>query len=218
MARQTHKSAGHPATPSDGRPSAQSRKAAQILPAACDLFLEHGFDPVTMDMVAARSGVSKATLYVYFASKEDLFAAVVDAEVKLISDRIDVSPCHDGNIVAALRRMARSFVDLFLSDRVIALQRTVYGVLPRFPGIGPRIYAKGPMAVTDRIANLIASAHDDGLLDVEDPHRAAKQFVSLVRDDHDLMGLLVMPPPDQSSINRSIDASIEVFMARYGQR
>ena len=49
----------------------------EISAAALDLFVERGYAGTRLDDVAARAGVSKGTVYLYFASKEDLFKAVV---------------------------------------------------------------------------------------------------------------------------------------------
>jgi TetR/AcrR family transcriptional regulator len=48
-----------------------------LLEAALDLFVEKGFAATRVEEVAARAGVSKGTLFLYFPSKEDLFKAVV---------------------------------------------------------------------------------------------------------------------------------------------
>jgi AcrR family transcriptional regulator len=59
---------------------AQRRKEArpgELLEAALDLFVEKGFAATRVDEVAARAGVSKGTLFLYFPSKEELFKAVV---------------------------------------------------------------------------------------------------------------------------------------------
>ena len=49
----------------------------ELVAAALDLFVERGFAATRLDDVAARAGVSKGTLYLYFTSKEDLFKAAV---------------------------------------------------------------------------------------------------------------------------------------------
>jgi AcrR family transcriptional regulator len=54
----------------DARPS-------ELLDAALDLFVEKGFTATRSEEVAARAGVSKGTLYLYFPSKEDLLTAVI---------------------------------------------------------------------------------------------------------------------------------------------
>ena len=61
-------------------PKRERRKEArpgELLDAALDLFVEKGFSATRADEVAARAGVSKGTLFLYFQSKEDLFKAVV---------------------------------------------------------------------------------------------------------------------------------------------
>jgi len=52
-------------------------RPGELLDAALDLFVEKGFAATRVEEVAARAGVSKGTLFLYFQSKEDLFKAVV---------------------------------------------------------------------------------------------------------------------------------------------
>ncbi len=52
-------------------------RPAELTAAALELFVEKGFAATRLDEVAARAGVSKGTLYLYFESKEDLFKAVI---------------------------------------------------------------------------------------------------------------------------------------------
>jgi TetR/AcrR family transcriptional regulator len=75
-----------PATPSigDTAEEPQSRRGrrkearpGELLDAALDLFVEKGFAATRAEEVAARAGVSKGTLFLYFPSKEELFKAVV---------------------------------------------------------------------------------------------------------------------------------------------
>ncbi|PKO62129.1 MAG: TetR family transcriptional regulator [Betaproteobacteria bacterium HGW-Betaproteobacteria-18] len=64
----------------DGQARRSRRKSArpgELLAAALDLFVEKGFAATRVEEVAARAGVSKGTLFLYFPSKEDLFKAVV---------------------------------------------------------------------------------------------------------------------------------------------
>ena len=64
----------------DAAPARQRRKDArpqELLDAAAALFVEKGFARTRSEEVAARAGVSKGTLYLYYPSKEDLFKAVV---------------------------------------------------------------------------------------------------------------------------------------------
>lgn len=201
---------------------AQPKKVAQILPAARDLFLERGFEGMTMDMAASRAGVSKATLYVYFPSKEDLFAASIEEEAKRINAAVSRPfaelSASDEPIEQVLRKIARAYIDIFLSERTIAMQQSILGALPRFREIGRVIFGAGPVELTQQIADLLVAARDRGQLELDDPLIAAKQFMCQARGEFDFMGMLMLPRPDEETIERWIDASIDLFMTRYGKR
>jgi TetR/AcrR family transcriptional regulator len=70
-----------PSVPSTAEPAAHQRRKAErpqeLLDAALALFVEHGFAATRTEAVAKLAGVSKGTLYLYYASKEELFKAVV---------------------------------------------------------------------------------------------------------------------------------------------
>ncbi|MBS4037356.1 MAG: TetR/AcrR family transcriptional regulator [Hydrogenophaga sp.] len=73
-----------PASPSADAPSDRHRRTrrkearpGELLEAALSLFVEKGFAATRVEEVAARAGVSKGTLFLYFPSKEELFKAVV---------------------------------------------------------------------------------------------------------------------------------------------
>ena len=64
-----------PEAPRRGR--RKEARPGELLDAALDLFVEKGFAATRVEEVAARAGVSKGTLFLYFPSKEELFKAVV---------------------------------------------------------------------------------------------------------------------------------------------
>ena len=68
-----------PNTPAPGAKRERRKQArpGELLDAALDLFVEKGFAATRVEEVAARAGVSKGTLFLYFPSKDELFKAVV---------------------------------------------------------------------------------------------------------------------------------------------
>jgi AcrR family transcriptional regulator len=72
----------------EGRPRAAhlgpERRRPLVLDTAYELFLEHGYDGTSMDAIAAAAGVSKPVVYDCFASKEELFSAMLDREEERI--------------------------------------------------------------------------------------------------------------------------------------
>src|SRR5687768_18325929 len=60
------------------------RRRPLVLDAAYNLFLENGFEGTSMDAIAAAAGVSKPVVYDCFASKDELFTAMLDREEERI--------------------------------------------------------------------------------------------------------------------------------------
>ncbi len=63
--------------PGSKRSRRKQERPGELLQAALDLFVEKGYAATRVEEVAARAGVSKGTLFLYFASKQELFKAVV---------------------------------------------------------------------------------------------------------------------------------------------
>src|SRR5438105_11938963 len=75
-----------------------SSKRRQILDGARKVFMDLGFDGASMGEIARSAGVSKGTLYVYFADKSRLFEAIVEEEA-LEKGKVafDLNPGRDAN-------------------------------------------------------------------------------------------------------------------------
>jgi len=91
----------------------QRRKEArpqELLNAALDLFVEKGFSAARSDEVAARAGVSKGTLYLYFPSKEELFKAVVRNNLSaLIAQGQAIADQFEGSSAELLRLLLHAW-------------------------------------------------------------------------------------------------------------
>jgi len=91
----------------------QRRKEArpqELLDAALALFVEKGFAATRSEEVAARAGVSKGTLYLYFPSKEELFKAVVRSNLSsLIAEGQQIADGYDGSTAELLRTLMRTW-------------------------------------------------------------------------------------------------------------
>jgi len=87
-------------------PTRQRRKEArpqELLAAALALFSEKGFAATRSEEVAARAGVSKGTLYLYYPSKEELFKAVVRENLSLhIAEGLQIAAQHQGSMAELL--------------------------------------------------------------------------------------------------------------------
>lgn len=102
-----------PSLPTPPAPARRRRKEArpqELLAAALELFAEKGFAATRSEEVAARAGVSKGTLYLYFPSKEELFKAVVRSNLgSLIAEGQGIADSHVGSTSDLLRFLLRTW-------------------------------------------------------------------------------------------------------------
>src|SRR5262252_7462295 len=94
----------------------KTARPAEILDAALAAFAERGFAATRLDDVAARAGITKGTLYLYFSSKEELFKAVVRQQLVPNIERAEAmvagsaAPSFD-----LLEELVRSFARMIAS-------------------------------------------------------------------------------------------------------
>jgi AcrR family transcriptional regulator len=193
----------------------RDHKRDTILAIAQEVFLAEGYAAASMSAIAARLGGSKGTLYNYFRSKAELFAAVIQSQCELQQSQMFDVP--DGDTRRFLTELGRRFARALLSDEVIAVHRIVVAEATRFPEIGEALYEAGPKRGKARLAAYLREAMADGRLKPADPERAAEHAIELV------IGSLyrrrmwnVGPKPSDAEIEASIEAGVQVFMAAYG--
>src|SRR5262245_66371595 len=80
-------------------------RPAETLDAALDCFAERGFAATRMDDVAARAGVTKGTVYLYFKTKEDLFKALVRSQLLPNLEHVEAEAARGGSAPARLGRL-----------------------------------------------------------------------------------------------------------------
>jgi len=106
----------------------------EILEAALAVFAEKGFSAARMEDISKQAGVTKGTLYLYFASKEDLFKALVRQSLTPLIDAISAQArTFEGSsreLLTLLLTMAGGFVQS--SDRVV-LPKIVIAEAGNFP-------------------------------------------------------------------------------------
>jgi AcrR family transcriptional regulator len=123
-----------------GRPDTAARRAA-ILDAALTVFAAHGYESARLDDVAAKAGVAKGTLYLYFEDKEALFEAMVRSAVAPVMDNMGAAAAMPGLKPADfLRLFFTTFEREVLGTRRKLLLRLIMTEGPRFPRIAEFYY------------------------------------------------------------------------------
>lgn len=188
-------------------------KGEAILAAAERAFLAAGFGAVSMDAIARRAGVSKATVYAHFSGKEELFGAVV---LNLSARRFrgfSAEALDPADIEASLTTIAWRFLDLVLSPEAIALNRIIIGEVTRFPVLGEVFWAAGPERIRVQVEAFLRRAAAAGALVAPDPRLGAEQFISLVRGEIHWRSLLCLAEPDDpAALQAAASAAVATFL------
>jgi AcrR family transcriptional regulator len=164
-------------TPARGRRVEPQARRQAILDAALAIFAERGFDAARLDDVAARAGVAKGTLYLYFHDKEALFEELIRSAVKPVFEGISQAARADD--VPASEIFA-AFFTLFekevLDTHRKLLLRLVISEGPRFPAIAEFYHRE----VVSRGLRMLREVAARGVRDGEFSSDAVARFPQLV--------------------------------------
>ena len=194
-----------------------SAKRRQVLDGARQVFLAHGFDAASMGEIAKAAGVSKGTLYVYFESKEELFAELVKRQCALTAERLFELDADNHDVREVLRRLGESFIAAMMEPSHISTVRMVIGSADRRPEIGQLFLNAGPLAGIRRLSVWLAAKVEQGELAVEDVQVAASQFLTMCHSSvmmPVLIGGEAPPPPER--VAYLVERAVDVFLAAYG--
>jgi TetR/AcrR family transcriptional repressor of mexJK operon len=192
-------------------------KAESILAAAQRTFLASGFGAASMDAIAREAGASKATLYAYFSSKEELFGAVVARESERYARGFSAGELDTGDVEASLTVIADRFLRLLLSPDVIAINRIIIGEVARFPVLAEVFWRAGPERVRIQVEGFLRRAAEAGTLDIADTRLAAGQFASLVRGEIHLQRLLGLGTADDTALAAAVRDAVATFLRAFGK-
>lgn len=179
-------------------------------------FHESGYDGASVDDIAARAGVSKATIYKHFFDKSDLFLSFIRQECEANRNRIFQVELRERDVKQALLNLAISYLDLILSDLALNTFRLVINETKRFPEIGQVFYESGIGKGSRHLAQFLAGAVARDVLDIDDIDLAAQQFMELCKADLFYKHLFgVKPDVSDAEKQRIAEKAVEVFWKAY---
>jgi AcrR family transcriptional regulator len=198
-----------------GRPKSEEKRQ-QIFQAAKELFMQHGFDGVSMDMVAEQAGVSKQTVYSHFRNKDELYGETISLKCResMIAPEFmdDERRCD-----AMLLDIARGFTQLLLSKQAVYMYRLSTGHAEQHPHISRLFYQWGPDHTIQTVADYLAHQHNKGTLNIADPRTAACQFLYMLKADAITRAVMnVEAQPSAAEIEAYLQSCVEMFMRAYG--
>lgn len=198
------------------RPSSRAKRQA-ILAAAERQFLAEGYESVTMDSIAAESGVAKQTLYRHFGSKRALFLDLVTTQTMAAGRRAHADhPLIDADTDVRSTLAARLETQLatVLAPQLLSLRRLVIGEQGRFPELAAALHEHGPSHAIRVLAGMLREFDARGLLTVPDPEASATQLNWLVMGEPVNAAMLLGDDavPSRAEQRRHVAHALDLFL------
>ena len=192
-----------------------SSKRRQILDGASKVFMDLGFDGASMGEIARAAGVSKGTLYVYFADKNRLFEAIVEEETAEQSKlAFNFDPERD--VETTLREFGHAYIQMLCRPGGGSAIRTVMAIAERMPDVGRRYYENVLEKTINRIAAYLEARVKANELDIDDFQLAASQFMLMCQASLFLPFIFqAAPPPSAERMTEVVESAKRMFLAAY---
>lgn len=138
----------------------KDERPAEILTAALSLFVNKGFVATKIDDIAKKAGVSKGTVYLYYASKEVLFKCMVyDLMVPKISEVETYVSTYEGSQIELLKVVIRQWWQTVKSSGLSGVPKLIISEADKFPDL-TRFYVK---EVIQRVQSILVNILNKGI-------------------------------------------------------
>jgi AcrR family transcriptional regulator len=191
-------------------------KKQAIIQAATEIFQELGFERTSMSKICAKVGGSKATIYNYFASKEDLFFEIVTLSneekfqyvhevLENVNDDIETTLCEFGQ-----RLMSFLYSDELINLRFLAITES------RRSNLGKLAYENGAMRSQGMMALYLENLMTQKKIKKEVPSIATRHLSSLLESEFIYEFLFqINSPITQEEIKQRVKRAVVVFLSAY---
>ncbi len=192
-------------------------KREAILAEASKAFIELGYERTSMAEISARVGGSKATLYGYFASKEQLFVDVArsagERHVWPVFDELSQSAA--GDEPAALQRFGEGLLGYICKPEAVSIQRMVVAESGHTT-IGRHFFESGPKLGHDTVAEFLKGAMARGRLRPADPVVATAHLIALLNAEIMPRRMLGLPvKTSKPHIRKVVERAVGAFLGAY---
>jgi len=192
-----------------------SSKRRQILDGASKVFMDLGFDGASMGEIARAAGVSKGTLYVYFADKNRLFEAIVERET-LDQQKVAFNFDPERDVATTLGEFGRAYIELLCRPGGGSAIRTVMAIAERMPEVGRRYYEQVLEKTINGLADYLEAHVGQTDLAIGDCRLAASQFMLMCQASLFLPFIFqAAPAPSEQRIAQVIESATRMFLAAY---
>jgi len=188
-------------------------KQTNILHVATEMFLQHGYNAVSLDDIISRVGGSKTTLYSYYGGKEGLFAAIVKqmCRDKLAAVReLEVAHLEPK---AGLNAIGQRFLTAISAPGVQEFYRMMVAEAERFPGLVASFYASGPEAMQRLVQQNLEKWQRKGMLRRGNAAVLSVQYIGIMLGNFSAKSLLGLGHAlSEKEIHDWVSRGVDLFL------
>lgn len=190
------------------------KKRLAILDAAEALFYKSGVEHTSMDQIAAQAGASKRTVYNHFATKDELFHAILARMLANINNDEVISFDQNTAIEHQLTAIAQQEVRLLTSANFLRIAKIAFMQMLLQPELAQSL-ANNSMGCMRYLEPFLQDANSAGVLDIDEVDVAAKQFVYQLKSFVFYPLLYGFESAKQQQPELVIKQTVALFLARY---
>jgi TetR/AcrR family transcriptional regulator, mexJK operon transcriptional repressor len=162
-----------------GRPTRAEaeRRLGTLLNTAMRLFLQHGYEAVSVEEIAKQAGVAKRFIYARYGDKSELFAAAVEHNLLgRLEDTLQAIEPSRGGVERGLYEFGQSLIKMATQSEAVALHRLFVASAPQFPDIAKRFVERNRDRIVREAERVLRFYADRGEIELRHPQLTIEQF------------------------------------------
>jgi TetR/AcrR family transcriptional regulator, mexJK operon transcriptional repressor len=194
-----------------GRPTREEaeRRHRSLLATAFRLFLDKGWDGVSIEEISRASGVAKGFIYARYADKDTLFTEAIERLMADVMGTLQLAEPLPDDVEQGLLALGRKMLDVALRPEALAFYRQFIAEAGRLQELARHFVERNPLLAL--ITEVLGSYAERGAITVTDPRLAAEHFATLVVGVPRMQALFVGrgTPAEEE---RRLKAAVELFL------
>jgi AcrR family transcriptional regulator len=197
-------------------PRTEKRREA-IIEAARELFCEHGLAGTTLEMITAKAGGSRRTIYELFGNKDGVFEAVIRDCTGRITKIMRDLPVSQKPLRDTLIKFGNNLMTALTGSDTLRYMRMFLAEVSRFPHLGQIFYESGLMTGRRLMSSYFEQQMHLGNFPKGDPELAASFLISLIKSDYDIRQVTFIKwVPRTANLEEHVTIAVDLFLAGYG--
>jgi TetR/AcrR family transcriptional repressor of mexJK operon len=194
-----------------GRPTREEaeRRHRSLLATAFRLFLEKGWDGVSIDEISRQSGVAKGFIYARYADKKALFVETTERLMDEAVGTLHLSDLPPEDVEEGLMAFGHKLLDLVLQPDALRFHRLFVAEASRFPELAQNLIARHRLI--EGVVGLLTHYADRGAIRFDDARLTAEHFIILVIGVPRMRALMVGREPPAEEEQR-LRAAVRLFL------